>query len=192
MGKKYTIGVDYGTQSGRAVLVDLADGREVADHVTPYPHHVIDERLPGSGIKLEHDWALQHPGDYLEVLRRSVPAVLKESGIDPADVIGIGIDFTACTMLPVDAKGQPLSFDPELTDNPHSWVKLWKHHAAQPEADKINEIAAARGEAFLPRYGGKISSEWMIAKVWQILDEAPEIYEKPTCSWRRRIGSSRK
>ncbi len=178
MGKKYTIGVDYGTQSGRAVLVDLADGREVADHVTPYPHHVIDERLPGSGIKLEHDWALQHPGDYLEVLRRSVPAVLKESGIDPADVIGIGIDFTACTMLPVDAKGQPLSFDPELTDNPHSWVKLWKHHAAQPEADKINEIAAARGEAFLPRYGGKISSEWMIAKVWQILDEAPEIYEK--------------
>ncbi|MBW4840104.1 MAG: ribulokinase [Paenibacillaceae bacterium] len=178
MGKKYTIGVDYGTQSGRAVLVDLSDGLEVADHVTPYPHHVIDERLPGSGIKLEHDWALQHPGDYLEVLRRSVPAVLKESGIDPTDVIGIGIDFTACTMLPVDAKGLPLSFDPELADNPHSWVKLWKHHAAQPEADKINAIAAERGEAFLPRYGGKISSEWMMAKVWQILDEAPEIYEK--------------
>lgn len=178
MGKKYTIGVDYGTQSGRAVLVDLSNGHEVADHVTPYPHHVIDERLPGSGIKLEYDWALQHPDDYLEVLRHSVPAVLEESGIDPTDVIGIGIDFTACTMLPVDAKGQPLSFDPELTDNPHSWVKLWKHHAAQPEADKINEIAAARGEAFLPRYGGKISSEWMIAKVWQILDEAPEIYEK--------------
>ncbi len=178
MGKKYTIGVDYGTQSGRAVLVDLSDGREVADHVTPYPHHVIDERLPGSGVKLEHDWALQHPGDYLEVLRRSVPAVLQESGIDPADVIGMGIDFTACTMLPVDAQGQPLSFDPALADNPHSWVKLWKHHAAQPEADKINAIAAARGEAFLPRYGGKISSEWMIAKVWQILDEAPEIYEK--------------
>jgi len=177
-GKKYTIGIDYGTQSGRAVLVDLSDGREVADHVTPYPHHVIDERLPGSGIKLENDWALQHPGDYIEVLRRSVPAVLQESGIDPADVIGIGIDFTACTMLPVDAQGQPLSFDPALADNPHSWVKLWKHHAAQPEADKINAIAAERGEAFLARYGGKISSEWMIAKVWQILDEAPEIYEK--------------
>ncbi|MDU0332409.1 ribulokinase [Paenibacillus sp. 3LSP] len=177
-GKKYTIGIDYGTQSGRAVLVDLSDGREVADHVTPYPHHVIDERLPGSGIKLEHDWALQYPGDYLEVLRRSVPAVLQESGIDPADVIGIGIDFTACTMLPVDAQGQPLSFDPALADNPHSWVKLWKHHAAQPEADKINAIAAERGEAFLARCGGKISSEWMIAKVWQILDEAPEIYEK--------------
>lgn len=178
MGSKYTIGVDYGTQSGRAVLVDLSNGREVADHVTPYPHHVIDERLPGSGIKLEHDWALQHPDDYLEVLRLSVPAVIAESGIDSADVIGIGIDFTACTMLPIDEVGQPLCFDAEYIDHPHSWVKLWKHHAAQPEADQINQIAAERGEAFLPRYGGKISSEWMLAKVWQILEEAPEIYER--------------
>ncbi|GIO98124.1 ribulokinase [Paenibacillus lautus] len=178
MGNKYTIGVDYGTQSGRAVLVNLANGQEVADHVTPYRHHVIDEFLPGSGKKLEHDWALQHPGDYLEVLKVSVPAVIQQSGIDPADVIGIGIDFTACTMLPVDELGEPLCFHPELADQPHSWVKLWKHHAAQPEADKINAIAAERGEAFLPRYGGKISSEWMIAKVWQILDEAPAIYER--------------
>ncbi|WP_339271839.1 ribulokinase [Paenibacillus sp. FSL K6-1330] len=178
MGNKYTIGVDYGTQSGRAVLVNLADGQEVADHVTPYRHHVIDEFLPVSRKKLEHDWALQHPGDYLEVLKVSVPAVIQQSGIDPADVIGIGIDFTACTMLPVDELGEPLCFQPELADQPHSWVKLWKHHAAQPEADKINAIAAERGEAFLPRYGGKISSEWMIAKVWQILDEAPAIYER--------------
>ncbi|WP_339321999.1 ribulokinase [Paenibacillus sp. FSL W8-0194] len=178
MSKKYTIGVDYGTQSGRAVLVDLSNGREVADHVTPYPHHVIDERLPGSGKKLEHDWALQHPADYIEVLRRSVPAVVQESGVDPADIIGIGIDFTACTMLPVDEKGEPLCLKPELQDDPHSWVKLWKHHAAQPEADAINRIAAERGEAFLARYGGKISSEWMIAKVWQILNEAPKIYDQ--------------
>lgn len=178
MSKKYTIGVDYGTQSGRAVLVDLSNGHEVADHVTPYPHHVIDEELPGSGLKLEYDWALQHPDDYLEVLRKSVPAVIRESGIDPAEVIGIGIDFTACTMLPVDEQGEPLCFDSQYKDLPHSWVKLWKHHAAQPEADKINRIAEERGEAFLPRYGGKISSEWMIAKVWQILDEAPEIYER--------------
>jgi L-ribulokinase len=176
MSKKYAIGVDYGTESGRAVLVDLSDGTEVADHVTPYPHNVIDEQLPGSGIKLEYDWALQHPGDYIEVLKRSVPAVMKASGVDPSDVIGLGIDFTACTMLPIDEQGEPLCFDPELADNPHSWVKLWKHHAAQDEANKINEVAAQRGEAFLPRYGGKISSEWMIAKVWQILDEAPDIY----------------
>lgn len=177
MSRKYAIGVDYGTQSGRAVLVDLADGREVADHVTPYPHGVIDEKLPGSGIALGHDWALQHPDDYLEVLRRSVPAVLAESGVAAEDVIGLGIDFTACTMLPVDEDGTPLCFKPEWKDNPHGWVKLWKHHAAQDEADRLNAIAAERGERFLPRYGGKISSEWMIAKVWQILNEAPEVYD---------------
>jgi L-ribulokinase len=178
MSKKYAIGVDYGTESGRAVLVDLSDGTEVADHVTPYPHNVIDEKLPITGIKLEYDWALQHPQDYLDVLTRSVPAVVQASGVDPADIIGLGIDFTACTMLPVDTQGQPLCFNPELTNNPHSWVKLWKHHAAQDEANLINEIAERRGEDFLPRYGGKISSEWMIAKVWQILNEAPDIYEQ--------------
>lgn len=177
MSHKYAIGVDYGTQSGRAVLVDLSNGHEVADHVTSYPHGVIDETLPTSGQALEHDWALQHPDDYLEVLRRSVPAVLKESGIDPSDVIGLGIDFTACTMLPIDENGVPLCFKPEWKDNPHGWVKLWKHHAAQDEADRLNAIAAERGEKFLPRYGGKISSEWMIAKVWQIVNEAPDVYD---------------
>jgi L-ribulokinase len=177
MSKKYAIGVDYGTESGRALLVDLSDGAEVATHVTPYPHNVIDETLPHSGKKLEHDWALQHPGDYIEVLKRSVPAVIKLSGVDPADIIGLGIDFTACTMLPIDANGAPLCFDEALKDNPHSWVKLWKHHAAQDEANLINEIAAKRGEDFLVRYGGRISSEWMIAKVWQILNEAPDIYD---------------
>jgi len=175
---KYAIGIDYGTQSGRAVLVDLATGEEVADHVTPYPHGVIDETLPGSGIRLEHDWALQHPGDYLEVLKRSVPEVMKMSGVRPEDVIGIGIDFTACTMLPVDDQLRPLCLLPEYRDNPHAWVKLWKHHAAQDEANKLNAIAAERGEKWVKRYGGKQSSEWMIAKIWQILDEAPEIYEK--------------
>ncbi len=177
MSKKYAIGVDFGTQSGRAVLVDLDDGSEVADHVTPYPHGVIDETLPDSGVRLDHDWALQHPGDYLEVLKRSVPEVLRQSGVDPADVIGVGIDFTACTMLPVNAEGVPLCFLPQWKNNPHSWVKLWKHHAAQDEANRLNAIAAERGETFLPRYGGKISSEWMIAKIWQILNEAPEVYE---------------
>ncbi|MFC3801856.1 ribulokinase [Cohnella sp. GCM10012308] len=177
MSAKYAIGVDYGTQSGRAVLVDLSNGHEIADHVTPYPHGVIDEKLPVSGIELGHDWALQHPDDYLEVLRRSVPAVLQASGVAAEDVIGLGIDFTACTMLPVDAGGTPLCFLPEWKDNPHGWVKLWKHHAAQDEADRLNAIAAERGEKFLPRYGGKISSEWMVAKVWQILNEAPEVYE---------------
>ncbi|AFH60888.1 ribulokinase [Paenibacillus caseinilyticus] len=178
MAIQYAIGIDYGTESGRALLVNLSNGEEVATHVTPYPHGVIDEELPESGVKLEYDWALQHPADYIEVLKRSVPAVMKESGIDPADVIGIGIDFTACTMLPIDETGTPLCFKAELRELPHSWPKLWKHHAAQDEANLINEIAYERGEAFLPRYGGKISSEWMLAKVWQVLNEAPDLYNR--------------
>lgn len=174
---KYSIGIDYGTQSGRAVLVSLSDGKEIADHVTPYRHGVIDTVLPESGIELGHEWALQHPYDYIEVIRNSVPAVLRESGINPEFVIGIGIDFTACTMLPVDQFMEPLCFQKRFNANPHSWVKLWKHHASQDEANKINEVAEQRGEKFLSRYGGKISSEWMIAKAWQILNEAPKIYE---------------
>lgn len=178
MNTKYAIGVDYGTESGRAVLVSLENGKEIADHVTPYRHGVIDKVLPNTGIQLEDEWALQHPEDYLEVLANSIPQVLEKSGIDPEQVIGLGIDFTACTMLPVDAEGEPLSSHPELENNPHSWVKLWKHHAAQAEANQLNEIAEQRGEKFLARYGGKISSEWMIAKIWQILNEAPEIYDQ--------------
>lgn len=178
MTEKYAIGVDYGTQSGRAVLVSLENGQEIADHVTAYRHGVIDDKLPGTDIQLGYEWALQHPQDYLEVLENSIPAVLKQSGVNPDDIVGLGIDFTACTMLPIDEQGEPLSNNPALKDKPHSWLKLWKHHAAQDEANKLNEIAAQRGEAFLQRYGGKISSEWMIAKIWQILNEAPEIYEK--------------
>lgn len=175
--RKYAVGVDFGTESGRAVLVDVADGREIATHVHTYANGVIDEKLPDSGIALEPDWALQDPNDYIEVYKRAIPTVLEESGVDPEDVIGVGIDFTACTMMPTQADGTPLCFLPEWRDNPHAWVKLWKHHAAQPEANKLNEIARERGYDFLDRYGGKISSEWFFPKAWQILGEAPAVYE---------------
>ncbi|HHW49241.1 MAG TPA: ribulokinase, partial [Clostridiaceae bacterium] len=177
MGKKYSIGIDFGTQSGRSVLVEVDTGREVATAVKYYPHGVIDEYLPDGVTRLEPDWALQHPQDYLDVLTETIPAILKESGVSPDDVIGIGIDFTACTMLPIKEDGTPLCFIDEYKSNPHAYVKLWKHHAAQDEANKLNEIAEKRGEEFLALYGGKISSEWFIPKVWQILNEAPEIYE---------------
>ncbi|HVI40137.1 MAG TPA: ribulokinase, partial [Anaerovoracaceae bacterium] len=134
-----------------------------------------DRTLP-TGEELGHDWALQHPQDYLDVLSEAIPAVLKESGADAGDVIGIGTDFTACTLLPVKADGTPLCFLTEYEHNPHAWVKLWKHHAAQDKANRLNEAAAARGEKWLQNYGGKISSEWAIPKIWQVLDEAPEIY----------------
>ena len=178
MGKKYAIGIDFGTQSGRAVLVDVSNGDEVATAVKAYPHGVMDEYLPDRKTKLPPDWALQHPQDYLDVLSETIPAVMKKAGVSADDVIGVGIDFTACTMLPTDKDGVPLCFKEEYQSNPHSYVKLWKHHAAQDEANKLNKIARERGEDFLKLYGGKISSEWLIPKIWQILDEAPDIYEK--------------
>jgi L-ribulokinase len=175
----YVVGIDFGTESGRAVLVDCANGRELAAAVHLYANGVIDERLPApdEDVELEVDWALQDPDDYIAVYRVTVPALLAATGIDPAEVIGIGIDFTACTMLPTKADGTPLCRLDEWRRNPHAWVKLWKHHAAQPEADLVNAVAAERGEPWLERYGGKISSEWFVAKSLQILREAPEVYE---------------
>jgi len=178
MGKKYSIGVDFGTQSGRSVLVEVDTGKEIATAVKYYPHGVMDEYLPDGVTRLEPDWALQHPQDYLDVLSETIPAILKESGVSADDVIGVGIDFTACTILPIKSDGTPLCFIDKYKSNPHAYVKLWKHHAAQDEANKLNEIAEKRGEEFLALYGGKISSEWFIPKVWQILDEAPEIYQE--------------
>lgn len=174
---KYAIGVDYGTLSGRAVLVDVETGEELASSVYEYPHGVMDTALP-DGTPLSHDWALQHPTDYVEVLGNTIPAVLKETGIDPADVIGLGTDFTACTVLPVTKDGTPLCFLEKYKSHPHAYVKLWKHHAAQDKANQLNEIAAERGEQWLNNYGGKISSEWAIPKIWQLLEEDEEVYNE--------------
>ena len=178
--RRCALGIDFGTESGRAVLVDCADGRELGSAVYPYRNGVIDERLPAphEDVELEPDWALQDPEDYLRTLQEAVPALLSETGVDPGEVIGVGIDFTSCTMLPTLADGTPLCLLDELRSEPHAWVKLWKHHAAQPEADRINAVAAERREPWLPRYGGRISSEWFFAKALQILDEAPEIYDR--------------
>ncbi|MBR5498116.1 MAG: ribulokinase [Clostridia bacterium] len=173
---KYVIGVDYGTLSGRAVIVDAKTGEEKASAVYEYPHAVMDEYLP-DGTKLGTDWALEHPQDYLDVLAKTIPEVLEKSGISADDVIGVGTDFTACTLIPVKADGTPLCLMPEYEHNPHAYVKLWKHHAAQDEANKLNEIASSMGEKWLDNYGGKVSSEWAIPKIWQILDEAPDIYD---------------
>ncbi len=173
---KYSIGVDYGTLSGRALIVNNETGEELSSAVFEYPHSVMSECLP-SGKKLGFDWALQHPQDYLDVLYNTIPAVLKESGVSKEDVVGIGLDFTACTILPAKKDGTPLCFLDEYKDEPHAYVKLWKHHAAQHLANKLNEIAEERNEPWLKNYGGKISSEWAIPKIWQVLDEAPEIYD---------------
>ncbi|MGW2248926.1 ribulokinase [Kitasatospora sp. NPDC001660] len=172
----YVVGIDFGTLSGRAVVVRVRDGEEVGTAVHGYPHAVIERELPGTGRPLPPDWALQHPADWRAVLRTAVPAALADAGIDPAQVIGIAADFTACTVLPVLADGTPLAETPDWAPYPHAWPKLWKHHAAQAQADRINALAHARGEKWISRYGGRISAEWQYAKALQVLEEDPAVY----------------
>ena len=180
----YVIGVDYGTLSGRAVVVRVRDGKELGSGVFDYPHAVVSDALPEdtagaageTTARLAGEWALQVPNDYRDVLRNAVPAAVADAGIDPAAVVGIATDFTACTMVPAKADGTPLNEVPGFADRPHAYVKLWRHHAAQPQADRINQLAAERGEDWLPRYGGLISSEWEFAKGLQLLEEDPEAY----------------
>ena len=173
---KYTIGVDFGTLSARALVVEVGTGRELADATMNYPHGVMDEYLP-TGERLKPDWALQHPQDYLDCLGYVIGQAMERAGISKEDVIGVGIDFTACTVVAVDAEGTPLCLKSEYAHNPHAWIKLWKHHAAQDEANRLNRIAEERGEEFLARYGGKTSSEWMVPKIWQVLNEDPALYD---------------
>ena len=182
------VGVDYGTLSGRAVVVRVHDGAELGSGVHAYPHAVMDSELTagpaaaaGAPVALAPEWALQVPADYVDVPKTAVPAALAaaqaEHGIDVNDVIGIGTDFTACTMVPTTADGTPLCELPEFADRPHAYVKLWKHHAAQSHADRINALAHERGEAWINRYGGLISSEWEFAKGLQLLEEDREVYD---------------
>ncbi len=165
---RYSIGIDFGTESARAVLVDAASGEEVATAVHPYRHGVLDRALP-SGALLDPDWALQHPGDWLEALEVLLRQMAAAGG---DEVAGIGVDFTSCTLLPVRAEGTPLALEEAFRDRPHAWPMLWKHHAAQPYADRIN----ASGWEGLRWYGGRTSSEWLWAKVWQVLEEAPDVF----------------
>jgi L-ribulokinase len=182
------VGVDYGTLSGRAVVVRARDGAVLGSGEHVYRHAVMEQRLSsgpaaqsGRSLRLPPDWALQVPADYVEVLREAVPAALDqalaEHGAQATDVVGIATDFTACTMVPTTGDGTPLCELPRFADRPHAYVKLWKHHAAQPQADRINALAHQRGEPWIARYGGLISSEWEFAKGLQLLEEDREVYD---------------
>src|ERR1700722_5961629 len=177
-GDAYVVGVDFGTLSARALVVRVSDGAEAGTAVREYAHGVIDRSLTGHG-ELPPDWALQDPGDWTEALRVVVPAAIRDAGINPGQVIGVATDFTASTCMPVLAgsAGTPLCQLPGLAGRPHAYPKLWKHHAAQPQADRINAAAHERHEKWISRYGGKISAEWQVAKALQGLDEDPEMYE---------------
>jgi L-ribulokinase len=174
--ESYVVGVDFGTLSARAVVVRVSDGAELGDAVHDYRHGVVEDRLPASGQPLPPAWALQVADDYRGALREVVPAAVRAAHIDPSAVIAIGTDFTACTMVPCLADGTPLNEVPGLEEQPHAYVKLWKHHAAQPQADRITALAVERGEPWLSRYGGAVSSEGELAKGLQLFEEDPELY----------------
>ena len=174
----FSIGVDFGTESGRALLLDARSGEELAVEVVPYPSAVIDRTLPGADERLPHDWALQDPDDWVKVIETGLPGVLAQAGVAPDQVVGIGVDFTSCTVLPVTAEGVPLCTLERLRGRRHAWPKLWKHHAAAPVADRLTEVAQERGEGFLTRYGGRISSEWYFPKLIELWLEDREIYDE--------------
>ena len=173
---QYVIGIDFGTLSGRASLVNCSDGCVLASAVYDYPHGVMDSTLP-DGTPLAPDWALQYPQDYLDVLDHTLPRILRESGVSTQEVVGIALDVTASTAMPVRKDGTPLCFLEAYSGTPHAYVKLWKHHGAQRYADEMTRVAVQRNEPWLSAYGGKVSGEWSFPKLWQVLDEAPEIYD---------------
>jgi L-ribulokinase len=177
-GNQCVIGIDYGTLSGRAVVVRASDGAELGSAVHEYPHAVMEDALAATGEPLPPQWALQDPEDYLEVLREAVPAALRAAGVDAGDVVGVGTDFTASTPMPVLADGTPLCRVEGFEGRPHAYPKLWKHHAAQAQADRVTALAHERGEPWIARYGGRISSEWEFAKALQVLEEDAEAYAR--------------
>ena len=149
--RKYTLGIDFGSLSARAVVVDAANGKQMASCSCPYAHAVIEEM---NGKPLGEGWALQDPADYRESMITCVKNAVAESGVAPEDIVGIGVDFTACSVLPIKQDGTPLSQVAGFEKNPHAYVKMWKHHAAQPYADRVNALARQRTEEFLKKYDG--------------------------------------
>ncbi|MBQ3183992.1 MAG: ribulokinase [Clostridia bacterium] len=173
---KYSIGIDFGTLSGRAILVDISDANTVAEATLEYKHGVMDEYLCDSRIKLPADYALQHPRDYIDVIEYCIPEIIKKSGVHNSDIIGIGVDFTSCTVIPTFCDGTPLCFSEKFNDVPDAYVKLWKDHSSLPYAEKLTELAKIEGLEFINRYGGAVSSEWLIPKIMHIADKSPDVY----------------
>ena len=170
----YTIGLDFGTVSARAILIDTADGHLVAEAESPYTHGVVEGTLPDGCTRLPASWALQVPQDYLDSMEACVSAVMKQTQIDPAQVKGIACDFTASTVFPVDGEGTPLCSKEKYRQIPQSYAMLWKHHGAEEQARRAEELAKTWPVDLLSKYGGKVSSEWFLPKAMQLLEEAPD------------------
>jgi len=174
---KYVIGIDFGTLSARAVVVDTVSGKVVGEATCNYPHGVMDVALP-DGTPLPPDFALQHPDDYLFSLKTSIGEALANAGADAKNVVALGIDFTACTMLAHTLDGTPICSYPEFKSDPHAYVKLWKHHGAKKEAQDLYNIAKQRNEKWLKYCGNQVSSEWLFPKILETYRQSRSVYDK--------------
>lgn len=175
---KYVCGIDFGTLSARAVIVRVSDGEEMGSGVKEYTHAVMDRTLTaGDNQVLPPDFALQYPEDYIECLKIAIPEAIRQSGVKPEDIIGVGTDFTSATMIPVDENGWPLCQMKEWSDHPHAYVKLWKHHGGQAEADAVVALAKKRGEKWLKRYGDTLSSEFMVPKLLETFNKDRPVFD---------------
>lgn len=175
----YTIGVDFGTLSARAVLANIRDGTVAASSAFDYPHGVITGCLPDSPIPLPPSAALADVSDYrlaLKTVLRDAVLAGRAAGIRPEQIIALGLDATSSTFLPLGRDGFPL-YEASLRPHPHAWMKLWKHHGAQAAADDLTRLARERREPFLLRTGGKINAEWMLPKLLEIFREDPEVWQ---------------
>lgn len=178
MAERFTIGVDYGTNSVRAIVVSTSTGKDVGSFVYNYPSGHQGILLD----KNDHHLARQNPADYIKGLEVSVVLALKLAkkrckGFSAESVIGIGVDTTGSTPIPVDRNNVPLAVQKEWKKNlaAHAW--LWKDHTSAEEAAKITETAQKHASKYIERYGGTYSSEWFWAKVWHCLNAAPDVFE---------------
>lgn len=176
--KEYALGLDFGTASVRALLVRLADGAEVGMAVSPYGHGEGGVILDPAEPRL----ARQHPRDYLEGMQAAVREAIaqaqdRDPHFAPEGVVGIGVDTTGSSPLPVDEEGEPLAFRPAWAENPAALVWLWKDHTATPEAAEITRLARELRPHYIAKYGGVYSSEWYWAKLLHCLRTAPEVVE---------------
>jgi L-ribulokinase len=176
MSAKYTIGLDYGTNSVRALVVNTANGREVATAVWGYEHGT-------QGVILSRDpnLARQHPADYVKGAEVTIKKVLAEArknvrGFNPGQIVGIGVDTTGSTPLPVDANGQPLAFDKRFAKNPAAMAWLWKDHTGVAEAVEITALARKIRPRYLAKCGGTYSSEWFWSKILHCLRTSPKVF----------------
>ncbi len=174
--KGYTLGLDFGTNTVRTIVVDCADGKEIATDVFDYPtgrQGVILDRN-------DHNLARQNPADYVEGLEASVTKALQlaaaHAGFSPDKVIGIGVDTTGSTPIPVDSNNRPLAFDAKWRDNPAANAWLWKDHTGAEEAARITALAREHRPHYLAKCGGTYSSEWFWSKIWHCLNTVPEVF----------------